>query len=196
MKTPGRLLLCGPILCGLLLLAVAPAAHALRCGSRITSSGNYDFQVRDRCGDPYWIEDHYQLLVFGGDDAPLRTTQQVVYTAWFYNFGPSRLLVRMLFRDGRLLREDTLGYGVNDIGDSCGPAKLMRGTSSGELVAYCGEPASRNSQPGSTLRRLGHGVFSETEDYHEDWVYDLGGDFVYVVHLRNGHAESVEHVRR
>jgi len=179
----------------MLLLVIAPAAHALRCGNRITSSGNYDFQVRDRCGEPYWIEDHYRLIVFGAD-SPIQTTQQIVYTAWFYNFGSSRLLVRMLFRDGRLLREDTLGYGVNNIGDSCGPAKLIQGVSSGELIAYCGEPLSHNVQPGTTLRRLGLGVFSETENYREDWVYDLGGDFLYIVHLRDGYAEAIDHIRR
>lgn len=183
------------LLCGWLLLAIMPAAHALRCGSRITSSGDFDFQVRDRCGDPYWIEDHYQFISIG-TESPLQSTQQIVYTAWFYNFGPSRLLVRMLFRDGRLLREDTLGYGVTDIGDSCGPTKLIQGTSSGELVAYCGQPLSRNAQPGMTLRRLGSGIYSKTDNYRENWVYDLGGDWLYVMHLRNGHTESVEHVQR
>lgn len=91
---------CRLVLCALLLLAIAPAAHALRCGSRIVGSGDYDFHVRDRCGDPYWIEDHHQLVISGGD-SPIQTAQQIVYTAWFYNFGPSRLMVRMLFRDGR-----------------------------------------------------------------------------------------------
>lgn len=68
--------------------------------------------------------------------------------------------------------------------------------SSGELVAYCGQPLSRNAQPGTTRRRLAPGIITETENYREDWVYDLGGDFLYVVHLRNGHSEAVEHVRR
>ena len=63
-------------------------------------------------------------------------------------------------------------------------------------LAYCGQPLSRNGQPGSTLRRIGSGTHSETDNYLEDWVYDLGGDSLYVMHLRNGHAESVEHVRR
>jgi hypothetical protein len=190
MNTSGRL-----SLCALLLFAIAPAAHALRCGSRLTGNGDYDFQVRDRCGEPYWIEDHYRLIVTGAD-SPLQNVQQIVYTAWFYNFGPSRLMVRFLFRDGRLLREDTLGYGVNNLGDSCSPTKLISGMSSGELVAYCGQPLSRNGQQGSTLRRIAPGAYSESDNYLEDWVYDLGGDFLYVMHLRNGHSESVEHVHR
>jgi Protein of unknown function (DUF2845) len=190
MKTRCRL-----FLCALLLLAIAPAAHAMRCGSRLTSNGDHDFQVRDRCGEPYWVEDHYRLIVTGAD-SPVQNVQQIVYTAWFYNFGPSRLMVRMLFRDGRLVREETLGYGVNNIGDSCSPTKLLSGMSSGELVAYCGQPLSRNGQPGATLRRVGPGTYSENDNYLEDWVYDLGSDFLYVMHLRNGHTESVEHVHR
>lgn len=190
MSNPGRF-----VLCALLLLALTPAAHALRCGSRLVTAGDYDFQVRDRCGDPFWIEDHYQVIT-SNTDLPVQTLQQNVYSAWFYNFGSNRLLVRILFRNGHFLREETLGYGVDDIGDSCGPTKLLRGMSSGELVAYCGEPLSRNSQPGTTLRRLAPGTFSETDNYLEDWVYDLGSNFLYVLHLRNGHVESVDHVPR
>ena len=42
----------------------------------------------------------------------------------------------------------------------------------------------------------GRSLDSETDNYLEDWIYDLGGDSLYVMHLRNGHTESVEHVRR
>jgi Protein of unknown function (DUF2845) len=190
MSTPFRF-----VLCALLLLALTPAAHALRCGNDLIKGGEYDFQVRDRCGDPFWVEDHYKIITTDADSG-FQAVQQFVYTAWFYNFGSNRLLVRMLFRDGRFLREETLGRGVDDIGDSCGPPKLIRGMSSGELIAYCGEPLSRNSRPGAILRRLAPGTFSETDNYLEDWVYDLGGNFLYIMHLRNGHADSVEHIHR
>ncbi|HEY7873400.1 MAG TPA: DUF2845 domain-containing protein [Rudaea sp.] len=178
-----------------LVLAAATPAHALRCGSRIVGTDDYDFQARDRCGDPFWVEDHYRIIV-DNRDAPVQTVQQITYTAWFYNFGKNRLLVRLLFRDGRLVRENTLGRGVDDIGDSCGPAKLVSGMSSGELVAYCGEPLSRHAQPGATQRRLAPGIYSQSDSYREDWIYDLGGDFLYIAHLLNGHIDSVEHVRR
>jgi hypothetical protein len=178
----------------ILLLAAEPSAHALRCGNLLVHEGDYEVQVRDRCGDPYWIEDHYQFVVSGPET--LQSVQQVVYTAWFYNFGSNRLLVRILFRDGHLVREDTLGRGVQEIGDSCGPAKFDRGTSSGELVAYCGEPVSREALPDTVVRRLGPGVYSERDDYREDWIYDLGDNFLYVAHLRNGHVDSTEHIAR
>ena len=35
------------------LLIASPAAFAMRCGSRIVTEGAQDFQVRDRCGEPF-----------------------------------------------------------------------------------------------------------------------------------------------
>ena len=69
----------------LLLLVVAPSAYALRCGNRIVGTDNYDFQVRARCGAPYYIEDHF-VLVASGTNTPVQTIQQTVYTAWYLQF--------------------------------------------------------------------------------------------------------------
>jgi hypothetical protein len=179
---------------GLLLLAFTSSAHALRCGNRLVSNGDLDFQVRERCGNPYWIEDHYQTLVAG--DERIVIERPVQYSAWYFNFGANRLLVRLLFRDGRLVREDTLDRGVAELGAACAPARLSEGISSGELVAYCGEPTSRRVQPALVSRRIGASLYSENETYREDWLYDLGGDFVYLLHLARGRVESVEHLAR
>ena len=178
----------------LLLFAAAPAAHALRCGTRLVSSGDYDFQVRERCGSPYWIEDHYQTIVAG--DERVEIAQSTQYSAWFFNFGANRLLVRLLFRDGRLVREDTLDRGVDELGAACSAVRLSEGVSSGELVAYCGEPASRRAEPALVSRRFGANLYSQSDSYREDWIYDLGGEFVFLLHLARGQVESVERVPR
>jgi len=178
----------------LLLLAAAPAAHALRCGNRLVTNGDFEFQVRERCGNPYWIEDHYQTLVAG--DERIEVAQPVEYSAWFFNFGANRLLVRLLFRDGRLVREDTLDRGVAELGSACAPARLREGISSGELIAYCGEPASRYVQPTFVSRRVGAGLYRQGDNYREDWTYDFGGDFVYLLHLARGLVENIELVAR
>lgn len=177
------------------LFLVAPAAHALRCGNRVVGNDDYDFQVRDRCGAPFYIEQHFRLIVSAADSSG-QTLQQTTYTAWYYNFGADRLLVRLLFRDNRLVREDTLGRGVDELGDSCGPTKMLRGMSSGELIAYCGEPLSRNPQPITKIRQLAPGVYSQSDYAFEDWIYDLGGNFLYILHIINGHVDSVDHVPR
>lgn len=179
---------------GLLLLGLAPAAHALRCGNRLVGDGAFDFQVRERCGNPYWIEEHFQTLVAG--DERVEIAQPVEYSAWYFNFGPNRLLVRLLFRDGRLVREETLNRGVAEIGGACSAARLSEGISSGELVAYCGEPSSRHVQPVLVSRRLAPNVYRQSDSYREDWTYDFGGDFIYLLHLARGLVESVEQVTR
>ena len=35
-----------------LTLSIAPASHALRCGTNLISEGDLAIQVRDKCGDP------------------------------------------------------------------------------------------------------------------------------------------------
>ena len=182
------------IFVGLLLLALVPVAHAMRCGNRLVTDGAFDFQVRERCGNPYWIEEHYQTLVAG--DERVEVAQPVEYSAWFFNFGANRLLVRLLFRDGRLVREDTLGRGVDELGHSCAPARLSEGISSGELIAYCGEPSSRRVLPTLISQRIGPGLYRQNEGYREDWVYDFGGAFIYLLHLARGIIESVESLPR
>lgn len=178
----------------LLLLVAAPAAHALRCGNRLLSSGDFEFQVRERCGNPYWIEQHYQTLIAGDDGVEI--VQPVEYSAWFFNFGANRLLVRLLFRDGRLVREETLDRGVAELGSACSAARLREGVSSGELVAYCGEPSSRYVQPTLVSRRISAGLYRQSDSYREDWTYDFGGDTVYLLHLARGRVEGVELVSR
>lgn len=182
------------LVAGLLLFAAAPAAHALRCGNRLVTAGALDFQVRERCGDPYWIEEHYQTLIAG--DERIEVAQAVEYSAWFFNFGANRLLVRLLFRDGRLVREDTLDRGVDELGNSCAPARLSSGISSGELVARCGEPSSRRVLPGLISQRVGANLYRQSQGYREDWTYDFGGALVYLLHLARGQVQSVESLPR
>ena len=177
-----------------LALACAPCAHALRCGNDLTHSGDYEFQIRARCGEPFWSESHYRIEAFGSKD--LRVEREVRYTDWFYNFGTSQFMVRMQFRDGQLAAEEKLGRGVEEIGAGCDGSRLLRGWSSGELVAYCGEPAQRYEHYATIERRVAHHAYTQDEDVSEDWIYDFGGDLVYVAHLINGRVSYVEGRRR
>src|SRR3954470_10925268 len=121
----------------ILLLLASPAAFAMRCGSRIVDVGTQDFQVRERCGEPFYTDTYYATEVFG-NNGPVAQYRDVQYDVWYYNFGPSTLMRRFVFRDGVLAREETLGYGVNEIGEDCNPNRDYRGVSIGELVARCG----------------------------------------------------------
>ena len=178
----------------LILLFASPDAFALRCGSRLVSEGDQDFQVRDRCGDPFWT-DHYANLEIIGTHSPIEEQREVQFDIWYYNFGPRQLMRRLVFRDGHLLREDTLGYGVNQIGDDCN--RILDELSAGELVARCGEPASRRSQADTFVRRPARGVELWYDQRREEWIYDIGDrEFVRIVRLVNGSVTGIERVRR
>jgi len=179
---------------GLLLLAMVPAAHAMRCGNELTHAGDYEAQVRARCGQPIWTEDHYTLESYGARDT--RIEREVRYTTWFYNFGARKFMVRVVFRDGQLVDEENLGRGIDEVGTDCGLARFSRGISSGELVAFCGPPASRDVHPGLVSRRVAAGVHEVDENDREDWTYDFGGGVFYLLHLARGIVESVESLPR
>jgi hypothetical protein len=182
------------VLAGLLLLAIAPGAQAMRCNGDLTHAGDYEFQVRNRCGEPIWMETHYKVETIGNREEHI--SRQVQFTDWFYNFGSSDFIVHLVFRDGQLASEEKLDRGVDEVGATCDPSRFGRGLSSGEIVAHCGEPASRYAQPGVVAQHVAAGVYEQDDDYREEWIYDLGGDFVYVAHLYNGRLNGVERRRR
>lgn len=191
-----RIAPCLRALTALALLAIALPAQALRCGTRVVNEGDRDLAVRERCGEPYYTEQSYALTVRGAD-GPYEVQDETVYDVWYYNFGPRRLLVRLLFRDGRLVREETLGYGVNAIGEDCNLDALERGTPAGEVVAHCGEPASRSTQRRQIVRRDGRGNERYRDVPQEMWVYDLGPNrLLRVLRFDGGHLESVDSERR
>ena len=179
----------------ILLLLASPSAFAMRCGTRIVTEGTQDFQVRDRCGDPFYADTYYATEVFGGH-GPVQQYRDVQYDVWYYNFGPRHLMRRFVFRDGVLAREDTLGYGVNELGSDCNPNRDYRGVSVGELVARCGEPASRRTYDDALVRRA-PGYTRYRDQRREEWIYDFGEDrFLRSFLLIDGRVETIDTVQR
>jgi Protein of unknown function (DUF2845) len=175
-----------------LLTALAAPAYALRCGTRVVDNGDRDFAVRERCGAPFYVDEFTSVSVRGAD-GPLESQVEDVYEAWYYNFGPRRLMVRLLFLNGELQREDTLGYGVNNLGDSCNLDSMAAGTSAGEIIAYCGQPASRRTRREAQVRRDGRGNERYTPIRREEWTYDFGDNrLLRVLTLHNGRLQSVD----
>jgi hypothetical protein len=156
------------------LVLASPSAFALRCGSNIVTQGAQDFQVRARCGDPFYSDRYVTTEVFGTNAAET-VYRDVQYDVWYYNFGPRQFMRRFVFRDGVLAREESLGYGVDEIGDDCNLSRDYRGASVGELVAHCGEPASRRVNDDGVVRRGPD--FARIRDVRrEQWIYDFGDD--------------------
>ncbi|HET9033842.1 MAG TPA: DUF2845 domain-containing protein [Dokdonella sp.] len=184
------------ILIALLLMLASPAAQAMRCGNRVVVDGARDFQVRERCGEPFWSESWIGVDIVGRDSV-LERQREVQWSVWYYNFGPNALMQRLVFRDGNLERSDTLGYGVREIGDSCRANMNFTGMSSGELVARCGQPASRREAHDSVVYRPGPSIENWREQRREEWTYDFGDSrLLRVVNLVNGRVTSVNTLAR
>lgn len=110
----------------LLLLAAGPA-QAFRCGSRIVTEDMHEAEVRRACGAPTimrhigrtlrniniplerryggWTTRHFPGYEF---------TQEVIVTEYVYNFGPRKLMRRLIFEGGILMSIESLGYGYRE----------------------------------------------------------------------------------
>jgi hypothetical protein len=90
------------------------------------------------------------------------------------------------------VHESTLGYGVDEIGSDCGASRFVEGMDAGELVARCGEPASRHRLADAIVRRPVPGIEQWQGVRREEWVYDLGaGRLVRSVQVVDGRVVEV-----
>src|SRR3546814_44239 len=163
----------------------------MRCSGRIVDSGDYAVQVRERCGEPYWVSEFSTILVYGAyGPVEQRAVQEV--QDWYYNFGSSKLVQRLTFVDGRLQQIDSLGYGRARIGTDCSDMAFLRGTREGELVLRCGAPAARYSRYGDTryFDSYGYGVIQPLR--YEEWHYPGRRGRIRLVVMVDGRIDRTE----
>lgn len=184
-----------PFAAALLLLAASGSAHAMRCDGRVISTGDRDFEVRARCGEPAWRDSHREWLI-SGVDGPLERRVERVHEEWLYNPGPNALLRRLHFVDGRLVEIETGGYGVREIGAECSDVALSRGSTPGEVFLHCGEPISRNYRDEEQVERDGSGNARIRPLRREEWLYRGGSNTLRLVTFHDGRLERVERVSR
>jgi hypothetical protein len=97
------------------LVGVAEVALALQCGGRIASTGDSKWEVQEACGEPAYIEESIEVIpkvIY--DEFRHRYVQIPVYVSksvWTYNFGPTRLIYFLTFRENTLVKIETGGYG-------------------------------------------------------------------------------------
>lgn len=166
----------------------AMGGASVRCGASLVDIGDWPVEVEESCGEPDYVATYPSATIPG-----IGVVEEVEH--WYYNRGPGQFVRRFEFRNGKLQREDTLGYGFT--GDSpgpCTPASIDTGTSEYEVVARCGQPlASRLewsalSSPGAFRNDVVHGVVPIQE-----WLYEFGSNqFRRVVVLRNGRVVRLE----
>ena len=98
-----------------LLVGARGLAWALDCGGRLVSEGQAPWEVQAICGEPTQVQDSVEVILqpvydpFGRvvDHLPVAVPKSV----WTYNFGPSRLIYLLTFREGKLAHIETGGYG-------------------------------------------------------------------------------------
>lgn len=108
-------------------LLLAEPAAAFRCGSKLVNDGMHEQQVVAACGEPT-TRRHlgYALRYF--DPGARRVSpgwsgsyfpgygslsEEVMITEYVYNFGPRKLMRRLIFAGGVLVTIETIGYGYN-----------------------------------------------------------------------------------
>jgi len=115
-----------PLGCMLAALFFANPAEAFRCGSKLVKDGMHEAQVTAICGKPTTKRDlgvavrYYDYRYFreASPGGPLYRTpgsgnfaSEVVITEYVYNFGPRKLMRRLLFEGGVLVTIESIGYG-------------------------------------------------------------------------------------
>lgn len=178
----------------LLLMAPGSAAADLRCDGRLVGKGDHKVVVRRHCGEPDFVDGprgglHYRAWYLPAEEE------------WYYNLGSRRLIRILSFRNGRLQRIETDGYGFSEAHPGeCSGTGIKRGLSKFELFARCGEPLSRDTyvrvwprhhdsadRPPSRRHRHGRPVLVD------EWVYDFGpGRFLRHVFMVRGVVTRVE----
>jgi Protein of unknown function (DUF2845) len=96
-------------------LGAAGIVHALDCEGRLVSIGASPWDVQTICGDPVQVSDTIEVVLkpvynpqwHVAGHLPVGVLKQV----WTYNFGSSRLMYILTFREGALVKIDTSGYG-------------------------------------------------------------------------------------
>jgi len=109
-------------------LLLAEPAAAFRCGSKLVKDGMHEQQVIAACGEPT-TRRHLGFAVrsydlgarriapgWGGSYFPGygHLTEEVIVTEYVYNFGPRRLMRRLVFHGGVLVTIETIGYGYRE----------------------------------------------------------------------------------
>ena len=111
----------------MMLLFSSVTAHAFRCGSRIVKENMHEAEVRRACGAPTTMRHIGHAL--RNVNVPIQrqhggwTTkhfpgynlaEEVIITEYVYNFGPRKLMRRLVFEGGILGSIESLGYGYRD----------------------------------------------------------------------------------
>jgi len=101
------------------ILAVSPAFASMRCGSKIIDDGASRSEVAAKCGDPEEVislRSVFRRPVIWSYGRPYFIGEnfiEIPVESWIYNFGPNKLMRRVVFEGGYVVDIETLGYGFS-----------------------------------------------------------------------------------
>ena len=113
----------------MVLLLTSVSAHGFRCGRKIVTKNMHEAQVVRACGEPTTARRIGHVV--RGTYVPIRRypspglstehfpgygpyVEEVEIVEYVYNFGPRKLMRRLLFEGGVLVKIETIGYGYRE----------------------------------------------------------------------------------
>lgn len=197
-----------PILVGfvlLLVLVLLPlSAQAVRCGSKLVKTGDPVSRLQRNCPEPFWIERWSVPALVDNSYSGLQLSDGL--EAWYINFGPRKLVRRMLVRNGELVGEQTLDYGFNRAPEKndCRGSDLDRaGNTLVDLYRRCGPPDQESVYPITVYPQYGyvtqpwhlHHPGAPVVIYRLIWTYYPKGAEARVFHFEDGAIVQRRRVR-
>jgi hypothetical protein len=171
-----------------------PSALALRCGGAIIDEGTSKPEVLHRCGEPYWQERRVvETLERKGRD--VWNVRSDVIEEWLYNFGSTRLLRILTFRNGTLKNVRTAGHGFvhsSRPDNRLNPAVIQIGDTKAEVFSEWGEPDTADDFYEERIaRRTPERVYRINVQISE-WTYNPGRNaFIRILRFENGRLRDI-----
>ena len=91
--------------------AFALSSDSLICKDGIISVGNIASDLVRKCGQPSYTSQHEEKIVEEGGFPGERLIFTIVIDDWIFNFGPDRFQYRILLKNGRVWKIESLDYG-------------------------------------------------------------------------------------
>jgi hypothetical protein len=163
-------------------LSLATPALALRCGSDLVHKGDHVIEVLNKCGEPVWRE-RWEDEIIERRFFDTLERQTVVMEEWLYDFGPTRLLHILRFRNSRLESIATGDRGSRLSIQSCREGKVLSiGDTKFEVLSMCGPPDFSEIRDADELIINRFDRSRRTTIRIDEWTYNFGPSY-FLLHL-------------
>jgi hypothetical protein len=197
---------------GALLFSQPARADSLECDGRRVSPGDLKVDLLGKCGEPTAREERVEERQTSTVDKTAQVGESKKITevveSWLYDFGPQRFVQYVTLTAGRVRAIRSGDYGIAKTGGPKGGAvpvakcDAMRALSVGarslDVLARCGEPASREVKQVEVAAVAADGngntlTGASSTSAVETWTYNFGaGSFLRRLVVKDGVVTRVE----